>query len=98
MDRVDLGRYNGWTNRETWATSLWLTNDETLYSLASSCSDPEELKEFVESLLYPEERDPQEPEWLNSMREDIGSLWRVDFREIWENLHGGESEAEDEAK
>lgn len=31
--------YNGWKNYETWNQSLWIRNDEFLYSLAKQCKD-----------------------------------------------------------
>ena len=33
MTKTDT-KYNGWTNRATWAVNLWLTNDETMFSRA----------------------------------------------------------------
>ena len=96
--------YNGWTNRETWATYLWLTNEEWLY------------KEAIETVrapfrgegryaLGPVGRDaiPLLEDDIANMfdalfdfdtmnrdlyriREDIGSLWRVDWRSIVEHL------------
>ncbi len=28
-----ISTYNGWSNRETWLASLWLTNDQPSYGL-----------------------------------------------------------------
>ncbi len=28
-----ISTYNGWSNRETWLASLWLTNDQGSYAL-----------------------------------------------------------------
>ena len=82
-------KYNGWTNRETWACMLWLTNDENVYneflttvkvakeeSRNSRCQVSESIRTFVELL-----RDTRTAQTL-SMFDDIGSLWRVNWGEI----------------
>jgi hypothetical protein len=96
-------KYNGWTNRETWATNLHIDNDEGLSA---------EMTEKVEELIKDHQDDTEEityalsmwtenwitnlvsPEWWRDevgcemsvgaerIREDIGSLWRVNWREI----------------
>jgi hypothetical protein len=82
--------YNGWSNRETWATSLHLNNDQGLYETVRdwAVSNWEEdeseavtilaesIEDFVTELL--------ETDWdgVKFMRYDIGSLWRVNWREI----------------
>ena len=83
--------YNGWTNRETWATYLWLTNDEGLYHHAL---------QLVSMDIFRIEKDREMNMWVNMelfdfdnmtremymMREDIGSLWRVDWRSVVDHL------------
>ena len=95
--------YNGWTNRETWATYLWLTNEERLYKAAIQIvhrrlnapsvmlgSDElvrDNLRGFIEELFTWENMtERMAGEGLYRMREDIGSLWRVDWREIVQHL------------
>lgn len=33
IQMTDSDRYNGWTNRETWALQIWLGNDQGLYEM-----------------------------------------------------------------
>tara|TARA_R100000750_G_C2300258_1_gene78511 strand:- start:196 stop:444 length:249 start_codon:yes stop_codon:yes gene_type:complete len=70
--------HNGWTNRETWAAHLWITNEESLYASALHANTGLLLKEYMEELLSLR----QESETLQIMFDDIGSLWRVNWKEI----------------
>ncbi|RJQ53387.1 MAG: hypothetical protein C4521_07590 [Actinobacteria bacterium] len=80
--------YNGWTNRETWALHLWITNDEGLYHdardhlrHAHGGDLAEALKTWTEELF-----DQEATQELRSMRDDVGSLWRVNWKEVADAL------------
>jgi hypothetical protein len=84
----DISTYNGWSNRETWLASLWLTNDPVSYAV---------LTEALEL----DASDFKKAEWLeNHLKVDMydlpleASLWcdllgtalaRVDWHEVIEN-------------
>ena len=97
---MESQEYQGWTNRETWATMLHIDNDQVLlesaldYAKTSLDEHPEEGASYclAESIQYWIEEDlltreniaGNEGLWL--MLTDIGSLYRVNWREIAENL------------
>lgn len=82
-------QYNGWTNRETWATKLHLDNDEALneyaweYARANANAYElgETLKNWIEDDLLTLENIAGN-RGLYLMLTDIGSLYRVNWQEI----------------
>lgn len=83
--------YEGWTNRETWAAALWVNNDQGLYETvqelakhADCCDSPLMcLEESLEALFDDAFSDIAEMTATGLvMLKDIGSLYRVNWREI----------------
>lgn len=80
--------YNGWTNRETWATALHINNDEGLLSpilevaqLHTNITElADEIEAFVEEVLSFDNISTNRNAFL--MLTDIGSLYRVNWYEI----------------
>ena len=94
-----IEEYNGWSNRETWATMLHLDNDQALYEIARDYAKREmeensdqaryELAQTLqnwieEDLLTRENIAGNQGLWI--MLTDIGSLYRVNWREIADYL------------
>ena len=87
--------YNGWTNRETWATALHMDNDYGLLNNAleyvrdeiATTKEPN-IYDLAEGFRYQLEEDlltfenVRENRSLWLMLTDIGSLYRVNWREI----------------
>lgn len=96
--------YNGWSNRETWATNLWIENE---YALAKDFeifwselhqeddemleTTPEMVSKFADYIKTTIE-ELLSFENMNratySMLTDIGSLYRVDWWEIAKAYEG----------
>ena len=85
--------YNGWTNRETWAVVLHINNDEGLLNpinevakLHENLNDlADEIESFInEDVLNFENISTNRNAFL--MLQDIGSLYRVNWREVAESF------------
>jgi len=101
---METQEYQGWSNRETWATMLHIDNDEVLLETAMDYTrqeleghdegeeiNPYYLGETIKSwiqddLLTLENVAGNQGLWL--MLTDIGSLYRVNWKEIAESLIG----------
>lgn len=95
--------YQGWTNRETWAASLWISNERGLYEGAR-----EVIAAAVngDDLVGPYTAGNALEEWITNVRDDnresaetgmeipeitmmdreVGSWWRVNWREVADGL------------
>tara|TARA_Y100001973_G_C5160068_1_gene313023 strand:+ start:83 stop:406 length:324 start_codon:yes stop_codon:yes gene_type:complete len=56
------GKYNGWTNYETWNFNLWITNEEEDYSHALELAEDSENEYELSKRLE---------EWAEEMAEDV---------------------------
>jgi hypothetical protein len=97
--------YNGWTNRETWAASLHLSNTEWLYNAARDVagrfydhpdggpySAGDALGEWVMTWVEDNREDQDEGRTsqvnrdITLMDREVGSWWRVNWREVADGL------------
>lgn len=90
--------FNGWTNRETWATALHINNDQYLYETAQGYTreeleghdngetiNPYYLGEVLRSWIEDDLLTLENiagNQGLFNMLTDIGSLYRVNWSEI----------------
>ena len=86
--------YNGWTNRDTWAANLWVTNDEYLrdylipkeFTGDESKISPSQLAKALQRWVRVEARSYFGIQTYKSFREDVTNLEHVNWLEIAENL------------
>ncbi len=77
---MTIKTYNGWTNRDTWAAHLWLTNDEGAYEIAQSVISPSILVREFHNLFF----SPNSGKYID----DINIL-KVNFNEIFHAIQDG---------
>lgn len=89
----NAGEFNGWTNRETWATALHINNDEgllnPLINVAKLHDSTPELADEIQAFIVDDVLEFDNVSTNRSaflMLSDIGSLYRVNWREIAESI------------
>ena len=66
-------KHSGWTNYETWAVHLWLSNDEASYGMAREVVSEDEDYEAAEALN----------QWVKDMQEEaIGGFSASIFTDL----------------
>ena len=100
-EKVNPEEYNGWTNRETWATALHIDNDFGTYTMRNEWIE-EIRSEETDAVRQVSDLAHQLENWLDvvaqnltdgqpvarelrMMLDEIGSRWRVNYREIAKN-------------
>lgn len=87
LAEVESEKRNGWSNHETWALNLWLSNDPVLFEEARKAAKEggaEGLREYVEELFERFFDDPYAYKGMATMIREVGSLWRVAWDELAE--------------
>lgn len=95
---TDPTEFNGWTNRETWAANLHIDNEQELYEKAREYAKKELKRHEGEEEINPYHLGEILKGWIEDdlltfknlqgnfalwlMLTDIGSLYRVNWREI----------------
>ena len=74
-------KYNGYSNRETWACNLWFNNDEGLYRewyrLSQEAQDVFDLADKFKGNF-----EEIAPYMKREILDDIGFQWRINWEEI----------------
>jgi hypothetical protein len=95
---MESQEYQGWTNRETWATNLWIENTQGLSQIVADYAKQEieghdegeeinsyylgeVIRNFIEDEILAFHNVKASEEAFN-MLTDIGSLYRVNWREL----------------
>lgn len=80
------GTYNGYANYQTWNVCLWISNDESLNNLASTCENYNDFREVLRE-VYPHAiafETPDGTSWSDSAVNlaEMQEYWEENFSKV----------------